>query len=118
MMIRGRLNDLWHRIRLGFPFPPYDGMQKYRRMKFLYDCAIRYRRPGSVVALEIGVCKACSRVYLPKACLRLGVERIYGIDFFTGTPSWKQTFDTLEEVQDRLRQLQLLGQVKLIRTDS
>jgi predicted O-methyltransferase YrrM len=104
-------------FQLGFVEPPYDGMQNYTRMRFLYDMVLKHAPPHSRTALEVGV-YGCSLVFLSKACLKRGITRIYGIDLFTGTAGWNQTFDTYEEAVARMRKYRLSDTVKLVRTDS
>lgn len=99
---------------LGFVIPPYDGMQNFRRMKFLNDSVRRFAPRVSGVALEIGCYNAGSAVFLGKACLRSGIRRIYAMDLFTGTPSWKQTIDTYATAAARLAAYDLAANVTLI----
>lgn len=112
------LSSLKRRIELGFKEPSYDSMQDYIRMKFLYDCIKNYATPKSLVALEVGVFKGCSLVFLSKACLRKGINRIYGMDLFTGTESWGQNFDTYNEASSRMKSYGLSDAVTLLRSHS
>jgi predicted O-methyltransferase YrrM len=93
-------------------------MQNFRRMKFLYDTIRRFAVPQSSVALEIGVYKGCSMIFLSKACLARGITRIFGMDLFTGTDSWHQTFDTYQDAQSRIRSYGLSDSITLIRSHS
>jgi len=105
-------------LTLGFATPPSDGMQNFTRMKFLYD-AVRTMAPKTGgVALEIGVYNAGSTVYLAKAAARNGIDRVVGIDLFTGTPSWNQEIDTLPKALERLAEYGLAEYVTLIRSHS
>lgn len=98
--------------------PPLGGMQNLARMRFLYDSILRFAERTSDVALEIGVCEAGSLVFLVKACLRKGITHIYGMDLFTGTPSWHQKFDTYEIAEERLRRYKLHRSTTLVRSHS
>lgn len=66
----------------------------------------------------MGVYNAGSTVYLGKAALRSGIDRIYGIDLFSGTPSWNQAIDTYSTAVARLERYGLKGKVELIRSHS
>jgi len=103
---------------LGFPEPPYDGMQSFGRMKFLHDAIRRFAVARTSVALEIGVYKACSTIFLSKACLARGITKIFAMDLFTGTESWQQSFDTYQEAESRLRSYGLHNHVTLLRSHS
>jgi predicted O-methyltransferase YrrM len=116
--IRELTGRIRHRLYFGFAAPPHDGMQNIARMRFLYDVVRFAGRRQSGAALEIGVYKGCSMIYLSKACLALGIEAIYGMDLFTGTPSWGQHFDTYDEAAMRLKSYRLDSNVELIRSDS
>lgn len=105
-------------LRFGFLPPPLDGMQTLERMGFLYESIGRFAVRSSGIALEIGCYKGCSAVFLARACLRKGIDRIYAIDLFTGTPSWRQTIDTFEEARARLARYGLLSHVTLVRSHS
>ncbi len=116
--VRQYTTRLKRRIVLGFYEPEYDGMQDFTRMKFLYDTVQIFAKPQSSIALEIGVFMGCSLVFLAHACLSRGITRVYGMDTFTGTASWKQTFDTYNAAQTRLEAHKLTDHVKLIRSHS
>ena len=46
---RDRIRGL---VELGFWIPPFDGMQNYARMKFLYDSVLRYAAPSGGMAVS------------------------------------------------------------------
>jgi predicted O-methyltransferase YrrM len=105
-------------VSLGFVPPPFDGMQIYSRLKFLHDCILQHASCSSGEALEIGCYKGCSTIFLAKACLKKGIRKIYAVDLFTGTPSWKQDIDTQKSTKQRLKSYGLEEAVTLIRGDS
>jgi len=105
-------------LSVGFLPPPGDGMQNFARMRFLYESVRRFAPRSGGVALEVGVYNAGSTVYLAKAALRSGIERIVGIDLFTGTPSWNQSIDTLPTALERVARYGLSRDVTLIRSHS
>jgi predicted O-methyltransferase YrrM len=117
MSLPGTIARVTARFWLGFWPPPDDGMQSLRRMRFLFDCVVRFAKPQGV-ALEIGCYKAGSTVYLAKACLRVGIGNVIAIDLFSGTPSWNQPFDTEKEARTRIAQYGLDSIVELVRGDS
>src|SRR5712692_5428360 len=105
-------------LSIGFVPPPYDGMQNYARMKFLYD-SVRMHAPRSGgVALEVGCYNAGSTVFLAKAALRVGIVRTFAMDLFTGTPSWNQSIDTYATAAARIAAYKLTPNVTLIRSHS
>jgi predicted O-methyltransferase YrrM len=69
-------------LTFGFLIPPFGGMQNFTRMQFLYNSILRFAKPSSGIALEVGVYKAGSIIFLAMGCLRKGIVRIYGIDLF------------------------------------
>jgi len=97
---------------------PMDDMQNISRMRFLYDSVLTFGGKTSGVALEIGVFKGCSLIFLAKACLKLKISQIYGMDLFTGTPSWGQHFDTFDVTTNRLATYSLSKNVNLLRQNS
>ncbi|MEZ6194662.1 MAG: class I SAM-dependent methyltransferase [Planctomycetota bacterium] len=102
-----------------FPLPPFDDMQNLTRMRFLHDMVLRHGHRESGVALEIGVFKGCSTVFLSMAARKRGFDRVYGLDLFTGTPSWEQDgLDTYEEARGRMEEYGLDRFVALLRGDS
>jgi len=105
-------------VHLGFIGPPYDGMQNYIRIKFLYNSIIKFAHRSSGVALEIGCHKGCSTIYLSKACIKQGITDIYAIDLFTGTPSWNQEYDTFDDATSRKIKYGLENYLTLIRSHS
>src|SRR3954447_26457815 len=64
------------RVELGFALPALETMQNYRRMKFLYECVVRFA-PSAGVALEVGCYKCSSTVFIAKACARRQNRNIY-----------------------------------------
>ncbi|MEE9394858.1 MAG: class I SAM-dependent methyltransferase [Planctomycetota bacterium] len=106
------------RDALDFELPSMDDMQDAVRMKFLYESALAYADPRLGSVLEIGCFKGCSTVFLAMACRDKGFEEITTIDLFTGTPSWGQTFDTLEEATRRFEDYGLGSFIRTVRTDS
>lgn len=115
---RETFEELYGLLYFSFPIPPYDGMQNFTRMKFLYDSILKFATCSSGVALEVGCFKGCSTVFLAKACLKRGIKEVYAIDLFTGTPSSRQTFDTYEQASHRLNNYNLYDNVRLIRAHS
>ncbi|MDQ6891543.1 MAG: class I SAM-dependent methyltransferase [Acidobacteriota bacterium] len=105
-------------LSVGFLPPPDDGMQNFARMRFLYESVRNLAPRSGGVALEVGVFKAGSTVYLAKAALRSGIERVIGIDLFTGTPSWNQSMDTLPHALERVARYGLSRSVTFIRSHS
>lgn len=114
-LVTGKIRELIH---FGFIGPPYDGMQNFPRMKFLYDSVVEFASCASGVALEIGCHKGCSTIFLSKACLRKGIHTIYAIDLFTGTPTQNQQFDTYVDATSRIKKYGLENNITLIRTHS
>ncbi len=117
-MTSSTLEHLYGRLTLGFPVPPHDGMQNFRRMKFLHDSIVEFATPSGGVALEVGCYKGGSTVFLAKACLKKGISEIYAMDLFSGTPSWNQTIDTYEATVNRMTEYKLDRTVKLLRSHS
>ena len=115
---RDGLTDYFRcRMQLGFPLPALDTMQNYQRMKFLYDCIMRFAPPNGV-ALEVGCYKCSSTVFIAKACAQAGIQNVYAIDLFTGTPSWGSSVDYLVEAEQKLATYGLRDRVTLIRSNS
>jgi predicted O-methyltransferase YrrM len=105
------------RIELGFALPDLGTMQNYERMKFLHDCIVRFA-PSTGVALEVGCYKCSSTVFIAKACTKKQIDKIYGMDLFTGTPSWKLSVDYYDTSQQTLAAYGLQDRVTLIRSNS
>jgi predicted O-methyltransferase YrrM len=105
---------LWE---LGFALPALDTMQNYRRLKFLYDCIVRFAPTGGV-ALEIGCFKGTSTVFIAKACGHAGIDQVCAIDLFTGTPSWGTSEDYFDVTQAKLAAYGVADRVRLIRHHS
>lgn len=101
-----------------FKIPELDGMQNIDRMKFLYDSILQFAKVKSKKALEIGCYKGCSTIFLSHACLKIGIDQIYAIDLFTGTPSWNQFVDTYEITKQKLSDYNLNKNVMLLRGNS
>jgi predicted O-methyltransferase YrrM len=102
----------------GFEPPPYDGMQNRERMRFLFDSVRRFGERRSGIALEVGSYRGCSTVFLANACLHLGIDRIFAVDLFTGTPGWQRHTDTFDDMAARMRRYGLDRAVEMIRSDS
>lgn len=117
-MIRATIQKILERAHFGFVPPPFDAMQNFGRMKFLYDSILAHASRSSGHALEIGCFKGCSTVFLSKACLRKGINDISAVDLFTGTPGWGQTEDTFASAAMRLKDYRLDQHVTLIRSHS
>jgi predicted O-methyltransferase YrrM len=104
-------------MELGFALPPLDTMQNYARLKFLYDCIVRFAlRTG--VALELGCYKCTSTVFIAHACARVSIPHVYAIDLFTGTPSWQQSIDYEDEARAKLDRYGLSRAVTLARANT
>lgn len=103
---------------MGFVVPPYDGMQNYARMKFLYDSVRRFAPRSDAVALEIGCYKGCSTIFFAKACRRSGIPKVYAMDLFTGTPSWNLKIDVYDTTASRIAAYGLARYVTLLRAHS
>lgn len=114
-MQRSSVSPVRQFLALGFVPPPYDGMQTFARMKFLYDAVVCHASSKSGFALELGCYKCCSTVFLSKACIRKGIRAISAIDLFTGTPDWNQKMDTYDAAMKRLRRYGVDQYVNLIR---
>ena len=112
---RDRIRGL---LELRLWVPPFDGMQNYARMKFLYRCVLEHAAPSSGVAVEVGCFRCSSTVFLAKACLRKGISNVYAIDLFTGTPGWNMKTDSYAKAQARLSSYGLDTTVTLIRSHS
>lgn len=93
-------------------------MQNITRMRFLHRCVIDFATPTTGIALEIGVYKAASMIFLAKACLKKGITRVYGVDLFGGPGSWQKAYDTFEAASQRLRKYDLDRNVVLLRSHS
>jgi len=105
------------RVELGFALPALETMQNYRRMKFLYECVVRFA-PSAGVALEVGCYKCSSTVFIAKACARRQIRNIYALDLFTGTPSWNRTVDYFETARQKIERYGLSDVVTLVRSNS
>lgn len=103
---------------LGFVVPRFDDMQTYGRMKFLHDAVVNHAPEGARTAVEIGVYRGCSTVFLGMACRRRGVASVTAIDLFTGTAGWNQMFDTKRCAEIRMRRYGLDDRVRLVRANS
>jgi predicted O-methyltransferase YrrM len=102
----------------GFSVPPFDGMQDIVRMRFLHSTITKYAKPSSGNALEIGCFMGCSTVFLAKACMKKGINNVYAMDLFTGTPGSNQKLDTYQDCLSRLKEYHLSDNVSLIRANS
>src|ERR1700730_16031012 len=80
------------RIELGFALPQLETMQSYRRLKFLYDCILRFA-PSTGVALDVGCYKCTATVFIAKACARKHIRHTYAMDLFTETSSLNSSVD-------------------------
>ena len=117
-LIKEKIQKLFQSLQLGFVPPPMDGMQNASRMKFLYEHVLKYGLSSTGIALEVGVFQGCSLVYLSKACQKKGISKVYGIDLFTGTPSWNQNLDSYDVTRKRINEYKLNRIVTLIKEDS
>ncbi len=112
------VEKLYGLAAFGFVMPSFDGMQNLTRIKFLYQSILQFATCKSGLALEIGVFKAGSTVFIAKACIKRGITQIYGVDLFTGALSSGITGDTFDAAKNRIHKYHLERNVSLIRSDS
>jgi hypothetical protein len=105
------------RIELGFALPQLETMQRYRRLKFLHDCILRFA-PSTGVALDVGCYKCSPTVFIAKACARKHIPQTYAMDLFTESPSWNSSVDYFNRAQLKIASYGLGDQVTLIRAHS